>query len=64
MTPALAFFYGRHGVPKHALAMLMQNFAAIAIVSVTWIVIGFTWAFSGSGKYLGDLHFVFSATHR
>ncbi len=59
MTPALAFFYGGMVRAKHTLAMLMQNFAAIAIVSVTWIVIGFTWAFSGDGKYLGDLHFVF-----
>ncbi|HEV7203207.1 MAG TPA: ammonium transporter [Jatrophihabitans sp.] len=57
MTPALAFFYGGMVRAKHVLAMLMQNFAAIAIVSVTWIVIGFTWAFGGDGKYLGDLHF-------
>ncbi len=59
MTPALAFFYGGMVRAKHTLAMLMQNFAAIAIVSVTWIVIGFTWAFSGDNAYLGDLHFVF-----
>jgi Amt family ammonium transporter len=59
MTPALAFFYGGMVRAKHALAMLMQNFAAIAVVSVTWIVIGFTFAFSGTGKYLGDTHFAF-----
>ncbi|WP_304050940.1 ammonium transporter, partial [Jatrophihabitans endophyticus] len=59
MTPALAFFYGGMVRAKHALTMLLQNFAAIGVVSVTWIVIGFTWAFSGDGKYLGDLHFVF-----
>jgi Amt family ammonium transporter len=59
MTPALAFFYGGMVRAKHALTMLLQNFAAIGVVSVTWILIGFTWAFSGDGKYLGDLHFVF-----
>ena len=59
MTPALAFFYGGMVRAKHVLAMLMQNFAAIAIVSVTWLLVGFTWAFSGDGKYLGDLHFAF-----
>ena len=59
MTPALAFFYGGMVRAKHALAMLMQNFTAIAIVSVTWLIIGFTWAFSGEGKYLGDTHFAF-----
>src|ERR1700742_209884 len=59
MTPALAFFYGGMVRAKHSLTMLLQNFAAIGIVSVTWIVIGFTWAFSGTGKYLGDGHFIF-----
>ena len=57
MTPALAFFYGGMVRAKHVLAMLMQNFAAIAIVSVTWILIGFSWAFGGDGKFLGDMHF-------
>jgi Amt family ammonium transporter len=59
MTPALAFFYGGMVRVKHVLAMLMQNFAAIAIVSVTWLIVGFTWAFSGTSPLLGDLHFVF-----
>jgi ammonium transporter, Amt family len=59
MTPALAFFYGGMVRVKHVLAMLMQNFAAIAVVSVTWLLLGFTWAFGGDGKYLGDLHFAF-----
>jgi Amt family ammonium transporter len=58
MTPALAFFYGGMVRAKHALAMLMQNFAAIAIVSVTWVIIGFAWAFGGTNKWLGDLHYV------
>ena len=57
MTPALAFFYGGMVRVKHVLAMLMQNFAAIAIVSVTWVIVGFTWAFGGDGPWLGDLHF-------
>jgi Amt family ammonium transporter len=59
MTPALAFFYGGMVRAKHALAMLMQNFTAIAVVSVTWLIIGFSLAFGGDGKYLGDTHFAF-----
>ena len=59
MTPALAFFYGGMVRAKHTLGMLMQNFAAIAIVSTTWVVIGFTWAFSGKGWFWGDNHFAF-----
>ena len=58
MTPALAFFYGGMVRAKHTLAMLMQNFAAMAIVSVTWVVVGFSLAFGGTGRYLGDLHYV------
>ncbi len=57
MTPGLAFFYGGMVRAKHALAMLMQNFAAMAIVSVTWVLVGFSWAFSGDNQFLGDLHF-------
>jgi len=57
MTPALAFFYGGMVRVKHVLAMLMQNFAAIAIVSVTWVVVGFSWAFGGTNQWLGDLHY-------
>ena len=59
MTPALAFFYGGMVRAKHTLAMLLQNFAAIGVVSVTWVIVGFTWAFSGDGKFLGDTHFLF-----
>jgi Amt family ammonium transporter len=58
MTPALAFFYGGMVRAKHTLGMLMQNFAAMAIVSVTWVVLGFTLAFGGTGRYLGDLHYL------
>jgi len=58
MTPALAFFYGGMVRAKHTLAMLVQNFVAMAVVSVTWVVIGFTLAFGGTGRYLGDLHYL------
>ncbi len=58
MTPALAFFYGGMVRIKHVLAMLMQNFAAIAIVSITWVLVGFSWAFGGSGPLIGDFHYL------
>ncbi|MGI8760504.1 MAG: ammonium transporter [Jatrophihabitantaceae bacterium] len=58
MTPGLAFFYGGMVRAKHVLSMLMQNFAAIAIVSVTWVIVGFSLAFGGTGRFLGDLHYV------
>jgi Amt family ammonium transporter len=59
MAPGLAFFYGGMVRSKHVLSMLAQNFAVIAVVSVAWVVVGYTLAFGpdvGDGL-LGGLHF-------
>ena len=45
MTPGLAFFYGGMVRGKNVLAMLMQNFICMGIVSVIWILFGFSLAF-------------------
>lgn len=57
MTPGLAFFYGGMVRAKHVLAMLMQNYVAIAIVSVVWVVLGYTLAFGDGNGFLGGLKF-------
>jgi Amt family ammonium transporter len=49
MTPGLAFFYAGMVRVKNVLGMIMYNFAAIAIVSVTWVVVGYAIAFGGQG---------------
>ncbi|NIR58967.1 MAG: ammonium transporter, partial [Gammaproteobacteria bacterium] len=51
MTPGLALFYGGMVRARNALAMLMSNFVAMGIVTVTWILIGYTLAF---GPSVGD----------
>ncbi len=58
MTPGLAFFYGGMVRGKNALAMLMQNFITIGIVSVVWVVAGFSIAFGNDGfkGLFGTLH--------
>jgi Amt family ammonium transporter len=56
MTPGLAFFYGGMVRAKNALGMLMQNFVTIALVSITWVVVGFSLAFSKGNGFVGDLH--------
>ena len=53
MTPGLAFFYGGMVRGRNVLAMLMQNFAAVGVVTVTWILIGYSLAFSGDVGGLG-----------
>jgi Amt family ammonium transporter len=58
MTPGLAFFYGGMVRSKNVLGMLMQNFVAIGIVSVLWVLLAYSLAFSksGFGGFAGDLH--------
>ena len=59
MTPGLAFFYGGMVRSKNVLGMLMQNFFAMGLISVLWAVVGFSLAFGGSGKYIGNFDFAF-----
>ena len=54
MTPGLAFFYSGMVRAKHALAMLMQNYVTIAIVSLVWVVCGFSLAFGEGNGFVGD----------
>ncbi|TAJ17172.1 MAG: ammonium transporter [Dehalococcoidia bacterium] len=56
MTPGLAFFYGGMVRQKNMLAMLMMNFVAMGIVTIVWIAVGASLAFSGTGKFIGDLN--------
>jgi len=54
MTPGLAFFYGGMVRSKNVLGMLMQNFATIGVVSVLWVLVVYSLAFNGTGKYVGN----------
>jgi len=45
MTPGLAFFYAGMVRSKNALGTIMQSFAALAVISVQWVLIGYTLAF-------------------
>jgi Amt family ammonium transporter len=56
MTPGLALFYGGMVRSKNVLAMLLKNYVAMGVVTVTWIAIGFSLAFSGdAGGIVGNL---------
>ena len=60
MTPGLAFFYGGMVRAKNVLAMLMQNFFAMGIVTVFWVLFGYSLAFgdAGNGGWIGNFDFV------
>ena len=49
MTPGLAFFYGGMVRSKNFLAMLMQNFFAIGLLAVLWVLLGASLAFGNLG---------------
>jgi Amt family ammonium transporter len=50
MTPGLAFFYGGMVRVKSVLNMLMMSFITIGIVSVLWVIYGFSVAFDQAGN--------------
>jgi Amt family ammonium transporter len=60
MTPGLALFYGGMVRAKNLLTMLMQNFICMGIVTVLWVVVGYTLAFgrAGDAGLLGNFDFV------
>ena len=60
MTPTLAFFYGGLVRKKNILSILMQTFAILSIVSLQWILFGYSLAFGPDlGGVIGNLSFVF-----
>jgi Amt family ammonium transporter len=57
MTPGLALFYGGLNRSKGVLNMMMMSFSSIGLVSVLWLVYGFTASFGTdtAGGLFGDL---------
>lgn len=47
MTPGLALFYGGLVRSKNVLGTMMQSFICLGVVSVTWVVYGYSLAFGG-----------------
>ena len=48
MTPALALFYGGLVRSKNVLSTFMHSFFALALVTVLWVVVGYSLAFAPS----------------
>jgi Amt family ammonium transporter len=53
--PGLALFYAGMVRKKNVLATMAQTFAATALCSVLWMLIGYTLTFGASGPVLGSL---------
>ena len=60
MTPGLALFYGGLVRSKNVLATIMQSFFCLGIVSLIWVVYGYSLAFGPDvSNVIGNLDFVF-----
>jgi ammonium transporter, Amt family len=60
MTPGLAFFYGGLVREKNVLGTIMHSFVVIAIVSLLWVVVGYSLAFGPDhGGVIGGLDWAF-----
>jgi Amt family ammonium transporter len=59
MTPGLALFYGGMVRSKNVLGTIMQSIFALGLVSVLWVVVGYTLAFGpDKGGLIGGLDFL------
>jgi Amt family ammonium transporter len=60
MTPGLAFFYGGLVRRKNVLAIMLQSFISMGVVTVIWVAVGYSLAFSGNiGGVIGNLDWAF-----
>jgi len=57
--PGLALFYGGLVRRKNTLAIMMQSFLLMALISVLWALIGYSLCFGGSGSFIGNFEHAF-----
>ncbi|MFC7859894.1 ammonium transporter [Arthrobacter koreensis] len=50
MTPGLALFYGGMVPVRNVLTMMMQNIIPLGVITLTWVLVGYTLAFSNRGN--------------
>ncbi|MDO7537466.1 ammonium transporter [Acinetobacter pittii] len=53
--PGLALFYGGMVRKKNVLSTMMFSLSAAILVSLLWVIAGYSIAFSGTGAFFGDL---------
>ena len=53
--PGLALFYGGMVRKKNVLATMMQSFIICCLVTIAWMVVGYSFAFTAGSPYIGDL---------
>ncbi|HEY0865798.1 MAG TPA: ammonium transporter [Fimbriimonas sp.] len=59
MTPGLALFYAGMVRRKNVLSTMMHSFIMLGVVSVVWLLVGYSIAFGKSSGWIGGLEFLF-----
>ena len=59
--PGLALFYASLVQARNSVSVLMHHFVIACLMSVLWVVAGYSLAFSGDGAWLGNLDNMFLA---
>ena len=55
MTPGLSFFYGGMVSKKNIISTMLQSFIALGVISVLWVIVGFSLSFGDSiGGIIGN----------
>ncbi len=57
--PGLALFYGGLVRQKNVLAIMMQSFALMALITVLWAFVGYSLCFGGNGPVIGNFEHAF-----
>jgi ammonium transporter, Amt family len=57
--PGLALFYGGLVRRKNMLAIMMQSFMLMSVISILWALVGYSLAFGGNGPVIGGFEHAF-----
>ena len=60
-VPGLALFYAGMVRKKNVLATMMQSFTTCCLVTVLWMIVGYSLAFGNGGAFVGDFSKFFLA---
>lgn len=59
MTPGVALFYGGMVRRKNVLSTIMMSFAALALVGILWVIVGYSLSFGNSlGGFIGGFNYL------
>ncbi len=59
MLPGLALFYGGMVRRKNVLSSMMHSFVAMGVITIEWIVVGYSLAFGEGNWFIGGLDHLF-----